>query len=431
MNGLVKVLSKSQGKEYTLEKSLIRPLLKGKELKRWFVGAFELVIIYPYLINEEGKARLIDPSTFEEEYPRIWDYLLDNRELLERRENGKWRVPNWYAYGRRQNLEQFDQEKIMTQVLASKASYSLDRGEHFYFVGGGNAGGYGVILKPDSEVSLTYVAALLNSSLLEWNLKKISTRFRGGFYSYARRFIETLPIKIPETDDEKRLGSQIESIVNKILVMKEKRYDQLRTWEEVSERLSNSSRTLFKILELDEQYNRDGDFDSSWTSKASFYPSSNNDKFEKNYNVFSIIFDSENLTIKIYGLTDDGEEELITEITFNNIELMSHVYNCLETTLNSRLRIKKLKQLLEKTEIPVIQPNLAQNTVNIIRKIREESGDVEHEIGEIDNIIVECEAQIDASVFKLYGLNNKEISTVMNSLDLPPSYQQLVLSSLT
>jgi hypothetical protein len=140
---------------------------------------------------------------------------------------------------------------------------------------------------------------------------------------------------------------------------------------------------------LDEQYNRDGDFNSSWTSNASFYPSSNNDKFERGYNDFSINFDSDNLTIKTYGLTDDGNEEFIIEITFKNIELMSHVYNCLETTLNSRMRIKKLKQLLEKTEIPVIQPNLAQSTVNIVRKIRDESGDVKHEIGEIDNIITE------------------------------------------
>ena len=391
------------------------------------MGAFEQVIIYPYLINEQGKARLIDPSTFEEKYPRIWDYLSENRVLLESRENGKWRVPNWYAYGRRQNLEQFDQEKIITQVLASKASFSRDRGEHFYFVGGGNAGGYGIILKPEIGISLDYTAALLNSSLLEWNLKKISTRFRGGFYSYARRFIEILPIKIPETSDEKLLGSHIESIVNNILDMKKKRYEQHRMWRDVSERLANSSRTLLKILEVDEQYNRDGDFDSSWTSKASFYPSSKNEKIDKSYNDFSTTFDSENLTIKIFGLTDDGNDELIIEITLKNIELMSHVYNCIETTLSSRLRIKKLRQLLEKTEIPVIQPNLAQRTVNIIKKIREESGDVEPEIGEIDNRIVDYEAKIDASVFKIYGMNVSESSTIMNRLDLPLSYQQLVL----
>jgi len=40
-----------------------------------------------------------------------------------------------------------------------------------------------------------YLMGLLNSCLLDNYLKNISTTFRGGFFSYARRFIEKLPIR--------------------------------------------------------------------------------------------------------------------------------------------------------------------------------------------------------------------------------------------
>lgn len=424
MNGLAKIFSKEKSKEYVLEKELLKPFFHGRDITKWSLGKAPNLLIFPYTLKKG--VCLLSQSYFSDNYPKTWDYLVDCKEKLESRERGKIKgKEDWYGYVYLKNMDKFVQNKIIVQVLSNRASCSLDLDGNYYFAGAGGSNCYGITLKEDQEISLPYLCGLLNSSLLDWYVKKISSIYKGGYYIYAKRYLEKLPIKI-ETDDEKQLGSQIGSIVNEILDIKKKKYYQLRIWEEVSERLSNSNQTLFKTLELDEQYNRDGDFDSSWTSKASFYPSSNNEKFETDYNVFSIIFDSENLTIKIYGLTDDGKEELIIEITFNNIELMSHVYNCLKTTLSSRLRIKSLKQLLDKTKIPVIKPFLAQNTVNIIKKMRDESDNADLTIGEIDDSIIKYEAQIDAIVFELYGLSTREANTVMNSLDLPASYQQLI-----
>ena len=41
--------------------------------------------------------------------------------------------------------------------------------------------------------SLHYLQALLNSRLLDFFLHRISTPFRGGYWSYGKRFIEQLP----------------------------------------------------------------------------------------------------------------------------------------------------------------------------------------------------------------------------------------------
>ncbi len=425
MGNLIKVHSRSLNKEYILESQLIKPFLYGRNLKKWIVPKNDYVILFPYSINN-NKATLIDEVTFSNAYPKCWDYLTANKNILENRERGKWKgVKNWYALGRRQNLEQFDQSKIMTQVLAYRSTFSIDAKRSYYFAGAGGSNGYGITLK--NNLSLDYFCGLLNSSLLDWNLKKISTSHKGGYWIYAKRFLEKLCIKIPTTSEENKYHSIIEKTVNKILNIKTNRNEQFIKWNDVSTRISNSVRTLFDILKRDEDYQREGDFDSSWTIRASFYPSSKDELLKETFDNFSIIYVTEHTMINIYGVTNEGEEKMLYEVIFKNNELLSHIYNCLDKTLNSRLRIKTLKELLEKTNIPVIQPNLAENTINIMKKIKDESGEEEHTIGEIDNMIIEYEAQIDASVFKLYGLNSRDIHTVMGSLNLPPSYEQLVI----
>lgn len=103
----------------------------------------------------------------EEKYPRTWQFLLDNKELLGTRERGTFSDrSDWYGYVYLRNMDKFDLPKIMTQVLADKSSFALDINGKYYFPGGGNAGGYGII--PEEEnLSLKFLCALLNSSLLD------------------------------------------------------------------------------------------------------------------------------------------------------------------------------------------------------------------------------------------------------------------------
>src|SRR3990172_808667 len=159
----------------------------------------------------------------ESKYPIALGYLNENKRRLLSRDRGKLKV-EWYAFGRTQNIEQFYEPKIMTQVLASKASFTVNNNGLYYFVGGGNAGGYGIKLKPEYDLDLKFVAGLLNSKLLDFYLKKVSTRFRGGFFSYAKRFIEQLPIYVPEKGDlkAKEKYDRICSLVSTILEIKKK-----------------------------------------------------------------------------------------------------------------------------------------------------------------------------------------------------------------
>jgi hypothetical protein len=85
-------------------------------------------------------------------------------------------------------------------------------------------------------------------------------------------------------------------------------------------------------------------------------------------------------------------------------------------------------------------PNSAQNTPNIIKKLEQEfekwmekekiKEKIEPDISGIEEEINSIEAEIDARVFRLYGLTTKEAKTVMESLNTLDSYQNLVLQKM-
>src|SRR2546422_2136342 len=204
----IKIHSFATNKTHLVEAAIAKPILKGSDIRRDFLRKPDFLLIHPYEV-EEGVASLISPQKFHRLYPGAWAYLRENEGRLRGRERGKMNRSDWYAYVYPKNLEWFERPKILTQVLAARATMSLDQEGNFYFVGGGNAGGYGIVLKENSKVSYPYVLALLNSRLLDRYLQSYSSRFRGNFYSYARRFLEHLPIIKPSFSTPAALRAEL------------------------------------------------------------------------------------------------------------------------------------------------------------------------------------------------------------------------------
>jgi len=98
--------------------------------------------------------------------------------------------PHWYGYVYPKNVEVMSSAKILVPDIANRASFALDEGGDYAFTSG-----YGITLRPDVQESQKYVLALLNSPVLDFYLKRISTTMRGGFFRYFTQFIEQLPIR--------------------------------------------------------------------------------------------------------------------------------------------------------------------------------------------------------------------------------------------
>ena len=208
-----KIINIKDSIEFVVEKAILKKLLKGKDIRKWNVDWNGLYVIYPYFV-ENGKASLISLSEIKEKFPLAYEYFKHYGSQLKSRENHRFQYDeNWHQFGRLQNIEKFEQPKIITQVLASNNTFAIDLKGEYYFVGGGNAGGYGIVLNDNNQDLYYFVLALLNSKVLEFYLKNISTPFRGGYFSYGRRFIEQLPLLRPKDSKFDLISSLSEELV--------------------------------------------------------------------------------------------------------------------------------------------------------------------------------------------------------------------------
>ncbi len=205
--GTGKYFSSKLGKIIEIEKELIRPLIKSGDIKRFSIREPVRSIIFPY---KSGK--LIPFNEIKKVFPKTARYLLDCKKDLEAREGGKWKGDFWYGYSRSQALQLMEQPKLLTADLNPHANFALDDKGLFCFTGGA-AGGYGIL----TQMNKSFLLGLLNSKLLDWYLKKISTQFRGGWYSYESRYISELPIKIIKSDkisQHDRLVSMVQHMLD-------------------------------------------------------------------------------------------------------------------------------------------------------------------------------------------------------------------------
>ena len=181
--------SERLGKDVKLERAAVSRFLQGREIKRYRILPSRKVVVTPYS-TEERCATLISENELKRRFPLAYRYLCDNKDLLRRREDGRFRGREWYQYGREQNIDLMLSPKILVPDIACAASFALDENGEYSFTSG-----YGIILRPDVRESCKYVLGLLNSRLLDFFLKKVSTTMRGGYFRYFTQFIEKLPIR--------------------------------------------------------------------------------------------------------------------------------------------------------------------------------------------------------------------------------------------
>lgn len=181
--------SKILNRDVKLEREAVSLFLQGREIKPYRVLPSGKVVIVPYTI-QNGRAVLISEPELQKRFPLLHAYLNENSAYLSAREKGRFRGTDWYQYGRQQNIDLMLVPKILVPDIADRASFALDSGGEYAFTSG-----YGITLRPDVKESPKYILALLNSSLLDFYLKRISTTMRGGFFRYFTQFIGRLPIR--------------------------------------------------------------------------------------------------------------------------------------------------------------------------------------------------------------------------------------------
>lgn len=214
-DGLITARSKQLSKEVMLERQAVALFLQGREIKRYRILPSGKVVIIPYRV-ENGRARFIAQKEMRERFPHTFAYLSMNKAYLEERERGRMRGAKWYAYVYPKNIEIMSASKILVPDIADRASFALDETGDYAFTSG-----YGITLRSDISESPKYILGLLNSRVLDFYLKKISTTLRGGFFRYFTQFIKQLPIRPINFSDptDKARHDQMVALVEQMLAL--------------------------------------------------------------------------------------------------------------------------------------------------------------------------------------------------------------------
>lgn len=187
-SGLITAYSKQLDCEVVVERRAVLRFLQGREIKAYSIQPSDKVVLMPYSIHG-GVASLIAEKELKQVVPRAYAYYRANKDYLSGREGGRFGGSDWFQFGRNQNIDLMLLPKILVPDIADRAAFALDEEGDFAFTSG-----YGITFKTEVKESAKYFLALLNSTVLDWYWKKISTPLRGGFFRYFTQFIDQLPI---------------------------------------------------------------------------------------------------------------------------------------------------------------------------------------------------------------------------------------------
>ncbi|PUD18110.1 class I SAM-dependent DNA methyltransferase [Helicobacter pylori] len=204
--------------------ALIKPILRGKDIKRYsYEWAHLWVIFIPWHFPNTGSPKDMEQNEqdFSTHYPIIYAHLLSHKdELLKRNKDETGKRYEWYCLQRwaASYLQDFEKEKIVYGEIVQEPRFYLDNGEcglgYFY------AEATSFILTGEH---LRYLLGMLHSKLITFAFK---TFYAGGGlgesgYRYKKAFIERLPI--PQiTEKNQELADEIIALVDKILKSKAK-----------------------------------------------------------------------------------------------------------------------------------------------------------------------------------------------------------------
>lgn len=159
---------------------IIKPLLKGKDIKKYGYQFDELFLIFT--------RRNIEI----EHYPTVKNYLSKfKKQLLPRSGKGNTgRKPGSYQWFEIQDntayYPLFEKPKIVWPLTADKWGYALDK-EGFFLTSGG-------YLLTSENIALEYILAVLNSPLMQFYFSQTGVMTAGGAYTLKKSSVERFPI---------------------------------------------------------------------------------------------------------------------------------------------------------------------------------------------------------------------------------------------
>jgi len=182
------------------EKQLIKKWIKNSGVEKWIVVWDNRYLIYA------------DPSFELKKYPNIKRHLKKFKDILTKRVGKAY---GWERLHRSREITVFESDypKILVPYKAKTNRFAYDDENLF-----ASADVYIINLKTESakKMSTFYLIGLLNSSLIEFWIKKHAKKMEEQ-YEYYPYMLNRIPIKVPENAEEEELKNKVQSVSKKII----------------------------------------------------------------------------------------------------------------------------------------------------------------------------------------------------------------------
>ena len=231
--------SKAKEGEIMIEAGIVKPLLKGEDVKRYANLRNNHYCFYPHL-EYDGKTSPMDEEYFKTNFPKAYDYILPFKEkLIERKIRYKTNPTAWYSLHRSREISLFEQNKIVTPETSYGSNMTIDKNNYFH-----NTQVYTLTLDNNSDGNLKQYLALLNSNLFWFYLKNTGAVLRGGYFRFKTKYLEPFPLPVIPENSKKFIDKVDDQLTttnnfNSIVAQFEMFFDNQFSLQKTTKKLQN------------------------------------------------------------------------------------------------------------------------------------------------------------------------------------------------
>ncbi len=198
--------SEKIGKEIIIEAQVVKPLLKGEDVKKYAPLTNMYYCLYPHY-EENGKTLPYDEEFFMQNYPLAYSYMLPFKdELIEKKIRYKTNPKAWYSLHRSREISLFEQEKIITPEISLGTNMTLDDANMFH-----NTKCYTLAKRNEIIEGNKFWLAIMNSKLLWYFLSSTGYVLRGGFFTFKTKYLEPFPLpRLNNSEDQNPYVEKVE-----------------------------------------------------------------------------------------------------------------------------------------------------------------------------------------------------------------------------
>ena len=199
-----------KGEVFKIEKLICRDVIKPNTLKNEIELNEKIEkLIFPYILSSQG-VEIIQEDKLKNEFPMAYEYLLANRETLQKRDKGTREYDTWYAFGRTQALN-ISGYKLLFPYISDAPYFVISENKDLLFYNG-------YALVSDDLRKLQVAQKVLQSNIFWYYIKHSSKPYGGDYYALAKNYVKDFGyITLSNKEEEELLSMESEEDINNFL----------------------------------------------------------------------------------------------------------------------------------------------------------------------------------------------------------------------